>query len=558
MRCLRLVLGMLLGTVVLLAGCGGNDSNDHVTGPVGGGGREPGPTAWWNDQVFYEVFVRSFYDANSDGIGDLQGLIDKLDYLNDGDPATTTDLGVTALWLMPVQSAASYHGYDATDYRTVEPDYGTNADFQSLMAAAHARGLRVIIDLVMNHTSDQHPWFASEAASGPWSPTSDTFYRWNTTDPGTTQPWGADHVWHLDTNGRYYYGLFWSGMPDLNYGNPAVVDTMFDVADFWLDSMDADGFRLDAVRYIQEDGGTLQDVPATFAFWGDFHDRVVATRSDAYLVGEAWAANDIVLRYTQAGVTTCFAFDLASAIVGAAVSGNPSHLRATVVDLVDRFPYVQWASFLANHDMVRLADQLGRDGERNRLAAAMLLTLPGVPYLYYGEEVGMLGDGADETKRRPMQWTDDPVTGGFTAGTPWEPLGSNVATNNVALMAADSTSLWNAYRRLVQVRTMSAALRRGTYEDVAASQASTYAYLRYLPDESVVVVHNLAAGITSPPNLALDSSRLEPGAYTASDLVTGRPLAGVVVNARGGFAAWNPIPALTGRQSVLVKITPVP
>ncbi|MBD3220422.1 hypothetical protein GF314_04195, partial [bacterium] len=171
-------------------------------------GPEPpslGETHWWNDQVFYEVFVRSFYDSDGDGIGDLQGLIQKLDYLNDGDPATDTDLGVTALWLMPVMESPSYHGYDATDYRTIESDYGTNADFLQLMDEAHARGMKVIVDYVMNHCSTQHPWFVASANNeAPYS----TWFSWRANDPGWQQPWGGGQVWHWSgVRDLYYYGV---------------------------------------------------------------------------------------------------------------------------------------------------------------------------------------------------------------------------------------------------------------------------------------------------------------------------------------------------------------
>lgn len=218
---------------------------------------------WWNERVFYEVFVRSFKDSNSDGIGDLRGLIEKLDYLNDGDPATSDDLGVTGIWLMPVAESPSYHGYDVTDYRTIEKDYGSNADFKELIEQAHQRGMVVIVDMVMNHTSSEHPWFIK--ASIPGSKT-ENWYIWSPTDPGYMSPWDSP-VWHRGRGGDaenmrtfhaltdYYYGLFWEGMPDLNYNNGAVTEKMFDILRYWLDEMGADGFRLDAVRHLIEDGG---------------------------------------------------------------------------------------------------------------------------------------------------------------------------------------------------------------------------------------------------------------------------------------------------------------
>ncbi len=516
---------------------------------------EPGPTAWWHDQVFYEVFVRSFQDSDGDGKGDLQGLIDRLDYLNDGNPATTDDLGVTALWLMPICQSPSYHGYDVVDYRTVESDYGTNADFVALTDAAAARGIRIIVDFVMNHSSNQNPWFTREAAQGPWSPETATWYRWRTTNPGGAGPWGQT-VWHTYSSGRYYYGLFWSGMPDLNYGNPAVQDTMFAIADFWLQDLGADGFRLDAVKYIHENQGTLEDLPATYAFWDDLRTHLDATAPGALLVGEAWDDTDTVLRYTESGLDVCFQFDLAGEIISATGTGNPASVQTRVQAVADDFPYLQYATFLTNHDMNRLYTQLGRDAARNGLAAAVLLTLPGVPFLYYGEEVGLVGSGPDEDKRRPMQWTPDPG-GGFTTGTPWRPLGDNAATNNVQTMAANPGSLWNVYRQLVQARAASPALRRGTYQQLGAVNGSIYAFLRYHEDGSVVAVHNFAGSASAPPQLTLAASRLVPGDYAAVNALTGAALTGVTVEDDGGFGPWSPAGSVPGRGSLVIRLVPV-
>jgi len=193
---------------------------------------------WFEGAVFYEVFVRSFKDSDGDGIGDLNGLIEKLDTLNDGNPNTTTDLGVDALWLMPVFESPSYHGYDTLDYETIEKDYGTNADFQRLLAEAHRRGIKVIVDLVLNHTAVQHPWFV-ESASSPTSPRRD-WYVWSKTNPGWGKPWDAKSPsWYL-LNGEYYYGLFWSGMPDLNWKNPAVRAEFARVAGLRIEDWEGD------------------------------------------------------------------------------------------------------------------------------------------------------------------------------------------------------------------------------------------------------------------------------------------------------------------------------
>ena len=247
----------------------------------------PAPTSWWNGAVFYEVFVRSFADSSSgplanDGIGDLQGLVEKLDYLNDGDPSTTDDLGVTGLWLMPVMSSPSYHGYDITDYYTVNQEYGTNDDFKRLVIEAHQRGIKVIIDLVLNHTSSEHPWFI-EARDNPGSDRRN-WYIWSQDKPNYLGPWGEE-VWHPSPSG-YYYGIFWSGMPDLNLKNPQVTAEMENVARFWLEDAGVDGFRLDGARHLIEEGSIQENTPETHAWWKNFRTVYKGSNPQALAVGD--------------------------------------------------------------------------------------------------------------------------------------------------------------------------------------------------------------------------------------------------------------------------------
>lgn len=339
---------------------------------------------WWNDAVFYEIFVRSFYDEDGDGKGDFKGLIEKLDYLNDGDPATHTDLGITGIWLMPIHQSPSYHGYDVTDYRTIEADYGTNADFSAFIEAAHQRGINVIIDYVMNHSSSDHPWFIESKNEG--SVYRD-WYRWSDTNPGGLGPWGQT-VWHSDGN-DYYYGLFWGGMPDLNYETPAVKEEMFDIACFWLEDMQVDGFRLDAVKYIYETGNQLEDMEETFEFFRDFRSFYKSVNPDAFAVGEAWTSTDKVKKYVENDrLDYCFEFDLAGALLNAANNGNASALTKQVEEVMVAYPYLQFGTFLTNHDQNRVMDVLGRDVTRAKLASQLLLSLPGIPYIYYVKRSG--------------------------------------------------------------------------------------------------------------------------------------------------------------------------
>ena len=444
---------------------------------------------WARGAVFYEVFVRSFADANGDGIGDIDGLIAKLDYLNDGNPATKSDLGIDALWLMPMFQSPSYHGYDTTDYETIERDYGTNADFQRLLHEAHKRGIRVIIDFVMNHTSSEHPWFI-DSASSPSSSKRD-WYVWSVTNPGWTQPWGGDDpTWHL-RNGAYYYGAFWSGMPDLNYRTPAVKAEMFRLARYWL-QQGVDGFRLDATRYLVEDGaGAGQaDTPETHAVLKELATEVMSVRPDAVLVAENTVDTAKLATY-YADMPMNFNFPLSKAILKAVDSSDSTPIRSTLREMIALYPHgVIDMPFLTNHDHVRVATQFHNDEGRLRNAAAILLTLPGAPFVYYGEEVGLQnGPGSqDEWKRTPMPWTP---AGGFTTATPWFGYAPGTSTNNVALESNDPRSLLSYYRNWIAARKSSDGLSRGDITIIETPPAAL-AFVRTAAKERVLVVHNLS------------------------------------------------------------------
>jgi glycosidase len=226
---------------------------------------------WWNQSVFYEIFVRSFRDSNGDGIGDFNGITEKLDYLQ--------ELGIKGLWLMPIHPSPSYHGYDVTDYYAVNPQYGTMDDFKRLLDEADKRDIKIIIDLVLNHTSARHPWF--ESALTPGSEFHD-WYKWSETDPGTLGPWNAQ-AWYRASNGLYYYAIFWDQMPDLNYDNPAVQEEAKKITAFWLDEVGVDGFRLDAVRYLAEDQA-LADSDANHAFLEEWREYYRSIDPEAFTV----------------------------------------------------------------------------------------------------------------------------------------------------------------------------------------------------------------------------------------------------------------------------------
>jgi glycosidase len=479
-----------------------------------GGGYDPSQLEWWNDSVFYEIFVRSFYDSDGDGVGDFAGLTAKLDYLNDGDPETDTDLGITGIWLMPISDSPSYHGYDGVDYRSINPDYGTMADFETFLDAAHARGIRVIIDYVMNHCSDQHPWFAASADNDPHFR---DFFRWEESDPGQTGPWGQQ-VWHHDPP-DWYYGLFTSGMPDLNYETQAVKDSMFQTATYWLDTVGVDGFRLDAVLYIIEEGDQLQNTQSTLDFWADYNSHVKSVRPDAFSVGEAWTSTSTVLQYVDEGrLDTCFEFDLSYAMLDAVNYGDAAWVGAKANQVYHLYPYLQYCTFLTNHDQDRTFTRLGEDEGRAKAAAGIYLTLPGVPFLYYGEEIGMIGSGDHLNIRTPMQWTDG-ANAGFTTGSPWNYIHSNYTQYNVADEETDPGSLLEWYKDLIHVRNGSPALRRGTHAPLESSDSRVMSFVREDELQNVLVMINTASSSVGNFTLTGSAESLETGEHSLTNLL---------------------------------------
>jgi alpha-amylase len=429
-----------------------------------------------------QVYVRAYQDSNGDGVGDLRGLIQRLDYIK--------DLGVAGIWLMPIaKSQDRDHGYAVSDYRDVETDYGTLADVDELLRQAHARGLGVILDHVMNHSAAQNAAFVNSRAAinNPFR----DWYLWAAPKPVGWNVFGSD-PWRVDTSAAAtgaYYAPFWDQMPDMNLRNPAVVNWHKDHLRFWL-NRGVDGFRFDAVGLLIENGPTAWENQAeSRALMGDINS-LLATYSKRYLVCEAPSAS---ISYAAADACgSAFAFghngDLIAAAKGdtaalARVAAFPSTAPATM------------ARFLSNHDAFagdRLWNQFNGNLEQHRLATAMLLLLPGVPFIYYGEEIGMAAASAfgdDSRLRTPMSWTGDATRAGFTTGTPFRRLSDNVATFNAAAQQADANSLRSFYKGLLNLRSARPSLRQGSYA-VADQTAGLFAFLREQGAEQSVVALN--------------------------------------------------------------------
>lgn len=465
---------------------------------------------WWQKATAYEIFVRSFQDFNNDGKGDFYGMLSRLNHLNDGDSNTYTDLGIGAVWLMPINPSPSYHGYDVTNYKAVNKDYGTMEEFKEMLAEAHKRDIKVIIDLVINHTSSQHPWFSKSAANDTFYR---NFYRWSSTVQNTNGPWGQQ-VWY-QRNGSYYYALFWSEMPDLNYDYPPVQDSIFDIARFWIKEVGVDGFRLDAAMYLFEEGNTLKNHPKTIAFWQAFNDSCKSWNPNSYIIGEVWDSKETLLLYKNK-LDQCFDFELADNSVNAVNNGNTAAWRSSQAYAYQNYDY---GSFLTNHDQNRIASVMGNNQGKLMAAASLYLLHPGTPYLYYGEEVAMLGTKPDENIRRPMQWSNSAYAG-FSGVEPWRALNTNYATYNVASLTANQASITNHYRKLIHFRNKYGAVAYGNYKNLISTQNEVIVSHRYTSNQDVYVMVSCSPNTLNNVQFTFTRSDGQGGTHTLRDVMT--------------------------------------
>ena len=436
--------------------------------------------------VYYEIFVRSFADSNGDGVGDLNGITARLDYLR--------WLGVSGLWLTPIYPSPSYHGYDVTNYFAINPQFGTMADFKRLLRQAHARGIKVLLDMVLNHTSDRNPWF--EQALDPKSPYHD-WYTWAGTAADLTAMSSQNSpAWHR-RNGQYYLGDFTSEMPDLNYENPDVRREMIKVGRFWL-ARGVDGFRLDATTQIYIDFKSDIDSPRAMeknvAWWQQYDLALRATDPNVFLLGEVPARNEAEAAPYYSALNCVFDVPLAEVLIASASGETSSNLGDYVRNAWRGFqqeargPIVD-SPFIGNHDRDRVINQLNGNMSHARMAAAMLLTLPGDPFIYYGEEIGMHGAKPDPAIREPMRWDRSPRAD----ETSWEPAPDNTSPSlSVAAERADPQSLLYFYRRLIHWRTDLLALRDGDITPYPADGGAISAYTRADHAQRLLVIHNLS------------------------------------------------------------------
>lgn len=441
------------------------------------------PMAWPN-AVSYEIFVRSFADSNGDGIGDLNGITSKLPYLK--------NLGIEAIWLTPICPSPTYHKYDVTNYKAIDPEYGTMDDFKKLVSEAHKLNIKVIPDLVPNHSSSQHPWFL-EAKKGPDNPYRD-YYVWS--NPKNLKD-SINWYYPKDENKKNigdekYYAFFWSGMPDLNYDNPKVREEMIDIAKFWLQETGVDGFRLDAAQHIYDE----KEVKKNVAWWQEFRAALEPVKKDVYLMGEVWNKDTVVAKYLNKALSGCFNFDLSFALQDASKSEQAKDLVDKVIRIRKLYsknnPAFVDATILSNHDQNRIMDDLNYNQNQAKMAAALLLTLPGSPYIYYGEELAMRGQKPDENIREPFIW--DKGANDKSQTTWMKPKYSNDKTVvPQKIQEADPNSFLIYYTSLLQFRAKNDLMRNGEISKSAIKDGSLCAFFRSDVKDSVLVVHNLCS-----------------------------------------------------------------
>jgi glycosidase len=563
-RASRRVVSLALSGV--LAACSpspsGTPSGSPATAAVSqpacpSGSPAPATRPWWQTAVFYEVFVRSFADSNGDGIGDLEGLRAHLDDLNDGDPATTDDLGVTALWLMPIAPSPSYHGYDVIDYTAIEPDYGDATAFRRLVDEAHARGMKVVLDYEANHSSNQNPWFVDALAGGPHH----DWYVWSATDPGWPNPIGAGNPWHASKAG-FYYGIFSDAMPDLNLRNPAVTAALEQAAAYWTD-LGVDGFRIDAARHLIEDGPTEQlSTPETRAWLAAFRNDVHAQRADDLVLGEVDDAELTSASYvTDGSLDMTFDFEIGPAIANAVVHGDAASLLYSEGSIQKAYAGGGAGTFLSNHDQPRIMTQLRGEASAAASSAGTLLTAPGTPFVYYGEELGMVGDKPDEQIRTPYPWTAAVAGHGFTDGTPWEPFAAGADTANFTTEGADPASLLWTYRDLIRLRAAHPALATAPVLPLEASNPRVAATLRVEKSgERLIVIQNLGTDVATNVSLSLGNGPFCTPLTSASAIYPASLAASAIpapdIDGSGGFRDYRPLATIPGRSTTVIALSP--
>ncbi len=486
----HLIIVLFLLPAILLSSCARNGNSTPASGEMTPDLSHALPTED-NNRVFYEIFVGSFSDSDGDGIGDLKGIRNRLDYLNDGDPAAGDDLGVEGLWLTPIFYSPSYHKYDVQDFYTIDPQFGSMEDLKDLLEDCHSRNIEVILDLPINHTSSWNAWFDSFRQAHEKGLTDDPyydFYSWH--GPDEESPSGRTFL-PLGYSADSYECNFSPDMPELNFDCPAVREAVLDVAKYYLD-LGVDGFRFDAAKYIYYG---QNDVSSDFWVW--YTGELRSVRPDIYMVAEVWDSDVVIDTYTP--VLNCFQFSLAKydgLIAQTARNGNVGKYTTYVASTLEKLkgssnPDAMLVPFLTNHDLDRAAGFLSPDTGAMQMAANLYILSPGSPFIYYGEEIGIRGSrgssDTDANRRLAMLWGDgDTVADPVGADYPAE----NQISSTVHDQLSDPDSLLSYYRKLLLIRYANPEIARGTYTALSLADTKAGGFMATWQDQTVCVLHN--------------------------------------------------------------------
>ena len=514
-KTLSLLLCLLM-LVSLLAACGSGASGKSGEVALKGGNLLSDYVVDDNARVFYEIFVGSFSDSDGDGTGDLRGIINRMDYLNDGDPNSGRSLGIEGIWLTPIFQSPSYHKYDVSDYYTVDPKFGTTEDLQELIALCHERNVKLILDLPINHTGSLNKWFSDFIIAhrqGLVGTDAYDFYSWHGPDD---QGLAGHRYAQISGTKDYYECNFDNAMPELNFDSEAVRGALLDVARYYID-MGIDGFRFDAAKYVY-----FGDNRASAEFWIWYLDELRQLKPDLYTVAEVWDSDGVTDVYYTA--TNCFDFTTSQAeglIASTAKAGDVGAYSSYVESYLNRVralnPDAMIVPFIANHDTDRAAGFLSVASGQMKIAANLYLLGPGSPFIYYGEEIGMRGSrggaNTDANRRLAMVWND-----GDTVADPSGSTYSSQVEQGVAEQLGDKDSLYNYYKQLIMIRRANPEIARGVYRSVSIPGTKIGGCYATWKGSTVLVLHNttLSAAEIDLSNLGVTELRAAVGVEDAS------------------------------------------
>ena len=501
----RIIAVVVSFVLVMITGCGQTGEPGNIKEAVDD-----------NYRNYYEVFVYSYYDSNGDGIGDLKGVEEKLDYI--------ADLGCNGIWLMPVMPSTTYHKYDVTDYCDIDKEYGTLEDMDSLINECHAKDIRLIIDLVMNHTSSKHPWFiaACDYLKGLEADEEIDIAECPYVDYYHFSKEQLNNSWYRVPGSDYYYeAVFWSEMPDLNLSSESVKKEFENIAAFWIDR-GIDGFRMDATMHFEEG-----DTAFNTEVMNDFYEYCVSLKPDFYMVSEVWANRDTIADYYLSDTPSMFDFSMSGAegeiIKTARGNSNAESFVTKLKETEETYRKVNEdyinAPFITNHDMSRVCNALNSNEDDIKFAGGLLLSMGGSPFIYYGEELGMKSKGKkDENKRLPMQWSDDASgMNGICEGPLDSDRDISQSFDTLDKQIEDETSIYNYYRKALHIRNANPVIARGTIDtiydvndgDIALirrSELSDEIYIAYNTQESSAEIAIQDLNLEVIDTLSVDNS----------------------------------------------------